>query len=812
MSNRWTGNYDAALAITTTALDRLLAAQHAAGSYFHGKWLPLPFGGGDDDDRVRGTLGLSLAPPRVGEVRDGAERIEFACELRGYLIRHPESPPAPETIHGTLRVSAPFNWHSDGREALLDVSLRDVRTEVSFEPAEGSGLGRRHRRLVEGEALRLLRRNVRSVNQRFRLPRRLGVAGWTPRLWSADGGRPAGLGLLVDFEAGNGGVDHDRDDLLAADNFLDDGEVVLALGRELISAVVRRAGAEALSGFSFTHTVPTTLHDFTFTATLDPDSVAAELEDGGVRVSVAGRVSGAVDLAVSAAQSFALALEDGEVRVEPSGRASLELRHRLVPDWILNRFERAVEGNLAAPVADLARLAEPALQRTLEAAPSLLADLDLSDVGGVELLPRALRVDGDAVRVAADLALAEPPAPVVRFTAGWRRSDDEGLEMELRAQPSWIPGGTIRRYRWSVLQGPDRRVNLFPESHSFVRRVPVLRGGLFPLWPPVAWCLRIDGDQVNPAPGGKPRAVSASSLCAPPLPTGDPLPAGAGLWVDVLGSRRDASGADESRVVGRAVVDLRPGTSYGVPVVIHVADPDLKPDAVEDLLAALDKAVRAAEVPAMAALVLGDDQAPPQPGRPTPVAIARDPRGAWAKARRVDVGTTLLLSPQGEVAGRVKGEPEIEALARALRATADRAPLKGRRPAAWGVATAKVREGEPAPPLTVPRFGRWIPLHKLRGEPVALCFWTPRSEASVEALSVLVDAEADGGPLVVPVHPEQDDEAAEEALKKRRLEQPSVPDRGTVAGTYGVRVWPTTVHVDRHGRVARVRYGHYPPQ
>lgn len=817
MSNRWTGNYDAALAISNAALDRVLATQHASGSFFHGKWLPLPFDGGDEPDRVRGTLGVSLAPPRVEVEKDATHALTTTLDVRGYLRRHPESPPAPESFHGTLRVSARFGWFDDGGEALLQVRMRSRGTEVDFDPADGTRLSRRHRQLLEEEVRGFLRRHIGTVEQRFRLPQRLGVAGSTPRLWGG-GGAPAGAGLLLDFETGNGGVSHDGDDALAPDNPFDGapGDLVLALGRELIANVVHDAAAEALDGFEHTHTETTPLADFTFVTTVDADSVTASLEDGGIRLSVRGDVRGAVDLRLSIAQSFSLSLEDGRVRVEPSGRASVELRHGVVPDFVLNRAERAIESRLAGPARTLAGRAEDTLGELLDVAPDYLSNLDLptGTDRGMEVLPRAIRVDGDAVRVTADLALAAQPEPVVRFTAGWHRGDGGALEMELRAQPAWIPGGTIHRYRWSILQAADRQLRLLPERHDFVRRVPILTGAPFPLWPPVTWCLAVDGEQVNPASGGAPVPVSGSSACLAPLPADDPASPAPPLWVDVLGADGTVSGKEEPSaeegevgVVGRATVDLRPGGRYGVPVLIHLADPKLEAGALQDLLAALDKAVRAAEVPAMATVVLGDDQPTPNPRRPTPLAFARDPGGAWAEAHRLDPGDTVLLDTDGTVARRTQGKVEVRALAGVLAELAEKPALEERPLAPWALSATRVRQGEPAPEAMVPRFGRWVPLRKLRGQAVTLCFWTPRSEAATAALVRLLEGAREGGPLVVAVHPAGDDALVKETLAAHGRRESSVPDRGAAARAFGVRLWPTTVHVDRRGRVARLGYG-----
>lgn len=801
MTNRWTGDHDAALAITTAGIDRLLAAQHADGSLFHRQWLPLPLDGDGPDDAVRGNLGTAVSTPTVG-VPDDPRRdlLAVSFDLRGYLLAHPESPPAPERVHGRLTVEAPIDWTADDGEALVEVDFRSARTGVDWRPADGSPFATDADGLVvRREARRALRDNVRQVQQRFELPS-LGIRHSRLRTYPASGDRPAGVGLLLDFAD----RPHTDGDHLAPESFLADGEVALALGAELIDRVARQQAADVLAGFQPVLTVDLGLHTVGYRVVPDLDSLAARLVDGVLRIGLSGRAvtgsSVAPDLDFSVAQDFSLALSGDRLLVAPSGGASVELRHDLLPDFALNFIERRVEDDLEAPMRGVGRQASEALSAALAPLDRLLAGLGMP---GHSARLRDVSLDDDAVVVRADLELPPLPAPVVRFTAGLHRGDGGRLEAELRAQPSWIPGGTIGHYRWALTRTDGRLLREVVDPHGFVLRLP-LAGGNDPLvlggaWPPAAWCLEVEGTQASPFPGGRPVTVRGA-VCPVPIPASGGPDTHPPLVVDVTGGGSSDGGGPT--VVGGLTVSFG-FRRFGVPVLVFHGGSG--GDATEESADALDKALLLAAdggVQAIGAALRRIDRGAKRHRRA--LASAVDPEGRWAKAAGVEAGTAVLYGRDGKEAWRGTAPFEPDQVAGRIMAAGEKEAVP-----ALSLATVAVRQGEEPPELTVRHLGRWMPLRKLAGRRLAVCFWAPWNEAAVAELASRVEDEKNGGPRVIAIHPEGNAKAIASALGDVGLEKlASRTDRGSkIARAWGVRVWPTTVIIGRDGRVSAVAYG-----
>lgn len=129
----------------------------------------------------------------------------------------------------------------------------------------------------------------------------------------------------------------------------------------------------------------------------------------------------------------------------------------------------------------------------------------------------------------------------------------------------------------------------------------------------------------------------------------------------------------------------------------------------------------------------------------------------------------------------------------------------------WRVASgpAAPTAGQPAPAFRAERLsGGWLALSDLRGQVVLLDFWAtwcPPCVASIPHLQHLHETYSGDGLAVVGVNQEPNArEPVRQFLRRRGLSFPNVADAGRgVARRYGVYTYPTTVLVDRHGRIAR---------
>jgi hypothetical protein len=100
----------------------------------------------------------------------------------------------------------------------------------------------------------------------------------------------------------------------------------------------------------------------------------------------------------------------------------------------------------------------------------------------------------------------------------------------------------------------------------------------------------------------------------------------------------------------------------------------------------------------------------------------------------------------------------------------------------------------------------------LRDQPVLLNFWKSASTASMSELRHLQDVVAresgSQSPFVVAIGDGEgpDDVARMEFGRRGRIALVPEPDR-QVARQYGVNCWPTTIAIDRRGRIEGGRFG-----
>ena len=183
--------------------------------------------------------------------------------------------------------------------------------------------------------------------------------------------------------------------------------------------------------------------------------------------------------------------------------------------------------------------------------------------------------------------------------------------------------------------------------------------------------------------------------------------------------------------------------------------------------------------------------------------VAEDVGGGWSDRLDVDAGAgdaLRLLAPDGTTAWSHDGATTADEIAAALREHLVDAPAPQfvpLRPAA--------RLGEHAPDVALALApGTTMPLGRLRGAPVTLCFARPSSDSSRTAVRALGDkgATPDGWVAVVLA----------DAADGAGLEVPDgvvvVPDPNrVVTDAFGVYAWPTTVTVDERGLVVSVSTG-----
>jgi hypothetical protein len=486
---------------------------------------------------------------------------------------------------------------------------------------------------------------------------------------------------------------------------------------------------------------------------------------------------------------------------------------------VLGLVKGKLESRVEAALSGVVSGANDELNRVLsESVGGLLAKISLP---GVKLAITHASIDPDAVIAGGRLDVGPGPAVVARLKDRVTSpTATAGIQTELDAFESWIPGGTVERYRFKQVSVKGATTILNDSFHRFVARVP--QSGALPVltglgWPPTSWCVEVHGTQVSGA-GTQPASGSICGMsvltvgldlgAAERLTVAVPDGSG-GVLADVdpwAGYRPHAFAADaEAR--GFLLVHLWNGRDAEGVRALRAGLASLAPTAGER------------EVPSvLATLIVADSAgAVPDGARDAPdLALTHDAEGAWRKRFRLEPGDTALVGPGGKEIWRGRGTLRADDLVKAL---------AGLRDARWGAKPRLPRQralglalglGTLAPDVFLPCDGGvLVPSRKLRGREQTLVFWTSWSAPALEELRRLASAGAgdcaddDGArPLLLCINDGESPERAAAALKQHELDVVLVtdPDR-TLARRFDVACWPTVVRIDREGRVAAVRLG-----
>jgi peroxiredoxin len=119
----------------------------------------------------------------------------------------------------------------------------------------------------------------------------------------------------------------------------------------------------------------------------------------------------------------------------------------------------------------------------------------------------------------------------------------------------------------------------------------------------------------------------------------------------------------------------------------------------------------------------------------------------------------------------------------------------------------------PAPDFTLPRMdGSALRLGEQRGQVVMLNFWASwcaPCKQEMPHLNRLYDKYRDAGFVLLGVNVDDDPRKANEAAARMGLRFPVLLDGGkTVSRLYDLNAMPTTVVIDRDGRVRHVHQGY----
>jgi peroxiredoxin len=853
-----TGEYDLAVEVSLAAINRVLAVLHENQDRRY-PVLPhstkilvddTPRGAGDPVSEAERTgfqaeveIQVStptLSLPQGDLVADGVawatrvlgpwtlpqpSDVSVRTGVRAWVKGSPQ-PPVPEFLHGDLIINANLVRTSSGfpgdrlpgraavrgrggigpifGETSAETFIGLDRTSLGavFQPAPGTTVSSEERQRIEQIIRNLLRSDAGPVTFRVSVPE--DVTHWDYKLEPGHASAIATF-MLTDRTPAAGAIEPISGGWIPAG-----AAFAIAVGRDYILPMLK---SRVLRDLPDKYTFSAAWGAVSGEVRPDWEAAGFGLEPGRIVLSISGDGDiswfGADDsFSFRIRVGFTLAAVGGGLELRAAGDPEVDLSDLAVPgaddyleDEVRDRIRDERDRAFEAAREQIRELLQ--VQRQLD---EVLAAIQPAPAGvtltGVEIRPEGLTVAGT-------ISLAPSTPVVVRQVK--RGSMIDALE-------SWIPGGTIDRFRWyrtppvltalmlggtGVAQSRER-----VEEHRFVTEEDSL--GLADVIAPVM-CLEVQGTRVTP--GGVMAPISAHT-CGfyHPLPpwsvTGFPQRA-ARAWpvLPIRGLRPDGRvgtvGHYSPWASGRAP---REGPTT---LVVHFAEGDW-----EQTAAALQEAL--GTHPPEAALVVAIlfpervlsevEQASIE--AEAAFLVGEDVDGHWAEAFGVsDRPATVLVDPRGRVAWKEEGPLTPANLAEALQEHAERGGRVSWQPVRLGVVVGDL------PPEFPFRIGRGaeLSLRRLRGRRVALSFWTSWCEPSIEQLrefSRAYESSGGAGPLVLAVGDGESADRAAELAHVEDLPFPLLPDpEREISRRFGVGCWPSTVWIGTTMRIDAVNFG-----
>lgn len=504
-----------------------------------------------------------------------------------------------------------------------------------------------------------------------------------------------------------------------------------------------------------------------------------------------------------------------------------------IKDAILGAFKGSITGNIAAAVNNILNSSDPnGIQATVRSQTnidtqlgnmvnSLLTDPTTGDQPDASLKLRfsytAVDIEPTAVilrGLEAVLAWAEPyveydqipSQPASGIGPGGLSGVVTPTGPDYTALNSWIPGGTITQYVWSISYnnqlypfGVDPNKFVLLHSSTLPVEADASMGGSLPPYTPL--CLTVQGTRISSSGAGPAVAVSATNcgyhlLPLPGLNLGD-----VASMPTIAMVRQGASG--QIVVTGHATPQAAGRAAPNL--LVHFADAKSAAD-LKMLTQALNHTKRTdAPTAVMAVVPVGHLEKLNY----TPGIIYAENDAAWERAFGVGKAArplTVIVDPTGKVVWRHEGAIEHKALSAAL--TKELAPAFAGPPK---LLRLNATLGQPAPNFLFEYApSRELTLTKLKGRRAVLVFWRSGSAPSMQAIKAALQAQNGAQPpLVLAINDGDSPEHAHRALSEAKLSAIVVADPGRMIATaYGVSVWPTIVFIDASGIISGIQFGY----
>ena len=854
MPNPITGDFDAALQVSGSTIDRLLASMHqqfgtptSLPTFPHDSYILLGDAGAPAG--VRGIARVQLSPPRIELLHAVQDRFVIRVWVRAHFTPDSGSADFPTFIHGEVRAEYRVREEFHPRYGVVIASYVDPNG-VTFQSA---GPDTSWDAAITTQVVHAL------TVQYVMTPHPLKSDFQERRLRSLrDAGGASAVTVPIPLGPPNPAA------AVASLNalFLGGRDLGVAISREYILALVQPT-LDALKASQmkvYVHIdTPFFMPDIDATYRVEFTKAVATWSSG--TVPVLGVPGGRISLDIAGrAWTPNIILPDVDFTVTHDlwlifnpGTETFGLYHNGAPD--VTAKVSGLFGGAATPIVEKSLSSQfnlyanaavtnaaPHLQQTAARKKVLVDQLRSMDAGADAHFTEA-RFTPDAAMLIGTISVT--PRAWMKIAFG-KLADASGFS----AYPTWIPGGRITEFHWSwfwfttsptsPVSGPYGQAHddrfLLRSSQSLPGLPPVPETPVPPWGATGAVCLTINGMVTDPVTGAEVPVSSAGMVfrvkpCVyfyPPSPIpGILIPAGKlRLYTRAFAPKHGGgSGSGSNREL--AVIDIgatTPETSAPVNTLVQYFDAVPSERSVAALHDALGR-VRRPDAGLLIVALVRDGLLDADDGTiarrlealvreaPGPVLIAEDVGQSWSSRLELPVGrgaegagdATRLVTPDGRVAWRVDGLVDPEWLARALNEGLSPAPPPEFRPIAAGVAP-----GDPAPDFYLEAATRFR-LTKLQGRKVLLTFvqpWSKSSTAHARRLERTSTRWEESGGRAVLIVDGVDQQGAEEFARTNSPSAWAVADpSGAITDRYGVRIWPTSMVIDETGALAAVETG-----
>ena len=773
---------------------------------------------------LKGKVQLQVSAPTV-DVPDATGK-NLAVTMNAIARYFPDrnTDPIAEFIRGDLRITAAVNQIVSEVGNVVEFDFNADQALISFTPTFSS----KPLKAADTAAIRLAIRNALKTSflpSSAALPANIAQVQFK----TFHAGQKA-VGVLLNMST------HAANPATVTNLFLgSNDQLAFAAGRDFVLATLKPIADNLLTQdfppIKFSVSLGLTTLHFTYPVTLK--SAGFDLKPGKIVLTIKGhaaqsnhKFAGPFDF--TATLDFSLQTFGATVKLVPGG---VSLDTTSLVEELISLFSDSAEKSLAnardsalantgaadlvARVFDLNQQLGPFLKSLLKDASSNEPPPDqgfIMTYPGVDITPAGIVLHGLL------FCILQLPGPQVEFEQIISNSGSSGGVVgglgsdgpDYSALKSWVPGGRIDQYEWSVKVnnqlypfGVDP--NKFVLLHSGPLATDGNGGGSLPPYTPL--CLTVRGTQLSPQGPVVSQAVSGTVCGYTRITVANPNILNAVEGSLAMVALTSPSPDGHVVVSGHAAAQV---ASVGAPapnIVVHFADAK-SAGQVGDL----QKAISTRKDIAAAVLAIVPPEQLPKTRYTQGVIYADDHEGVWQKAFGVKPKRrplTVLVHPDGRVAWTHSGQLPRDALHALPKLLASTGNVR------VTVPRLAARIGQPAPNFVFEYArGRALPLSKLRGRPAVLVFWRSSSPPSIEALRDLQAAELKAGgrgAVVLAINDGDSREVAQRAAAKHRLTATLVTDpKRDISAAYGVDLWPTIIAVDATGHITNIRYGYIP--